>query len=266
MKIIKEAIAMGNGAAVYVPKEYSGRQVLVVVEENIEEIQKRIMSKLIPYLSNIIGVYLYGSYARKEQSIDSDIDVLVVTYTKEEHIKSELKDIDARIITLESIKKTAQNYPLFIIPMLREAVVFSNPLLLEEINKIQVDPRKFDWHLEEIERTIEIIESFLARDRTEKVSATYLVSIVIRLRACYLIQCILRNDKYTHQRFKQMLIKRELKENEIEEAQTLYREIRHKEETSLKVKRDNVQKFLELLKEYLQEIKNEKRKKTQKRN
>ena len=88
MKILKEVVSIGNGAAVYVPKEYSGREVLITLPEGIDEIKNRILRSLIEWMPNIIGVYLFGSYARKEEDMLSDIDILVVTQEKNEQIKS----------------------------------------------------------------------------------------------------------------------------------------------------------------------------------
>ena len=55
---------MGNGAAVYIPKEYSGREIVIILPEGIDEIKRRVLTNLIEFMPNIIGVYIYGSYAR----------------------------------------------------------------------------------------------------------------------------------------------------------------------------------------------------------
>ena len=117
MKIIKQAVEIGNGAAVYVPKEYKGKNVTIILPDGIYDIKKRILSELIDYMDNILGVYLYGSYARGEHTKESDIDILIIVKDKDENIKKILKNefsLDARIATLDSIKKSLKDIPLLI--------------------------------------------------------------------------------------------------------------------------------------------------------
>jgi len=57
-----------------------GQKVIIsLVEKTIEEIEDEILYILKPYLKHIQGIYLYGSYARNEQTPESDIDILVIT-------------------------------------------------------------------------------------------------------------------------------------------------------------------------------------------
>ena len=83
MRLIKKAVEIGNGAAVYVPKEYLGKEIVITLQESVQEIKKRVLTSLIEFMPNILGVYLYGSYARNEQTLDSDIDILVITKEKD---------------------------------------------------------------------------------------------------------------------------------------------------------------------------------------
>ena len=41
MRLVKKAVDIGNGAAVYVPKEYSGREIILLLPEGIQEIKQR---------------------------------------------------------------------------------------------------------------------------------------------------------------------------------------------------------------------------------
>jgi predicted nucleotidyltransferase len=45
----------------------------MILEETLEIVKKHIA------LAEIIGIYLVGSYARKEETNDSDIDLLIIT-------------------------------------------------------------------------------------------------------------------------------------------------------------------------------------------
>ena len=154
MKLIKKVIGIGNGAAVYVPKEYQGREVIIVLPEGISDIKGRVLQGLIEFMPNILGVYIYGSYARSEQGIDSDIDILIITKEKEKRIQNIVKGIDVRVMTLEDIKKSIKNLPALIMPILKEAKVFLNPLLIEELKASDVNFRKFKWNFQDIKRSL----------------------------------------------------------------------------------------------------------------
>lgn len=205
MKIVKQVIEIGNGAAVYVPKEYSGREVIVILPEGINEIKKRILTELIDYMDNILGVYIYGSYARNEQGKHSDIDVIVIIKSKDEGIKNILKDVDVRVITIEDLKKAIKETPLLIMPILKEAKTLINPLLLEELRSQEVDFRKFKWNFDDIKRIIGIIEKFIELDE-EDIASSHVYSLVMRIRGCYLIECLLKNKQFSNKNIKSLLI------------------------------------------------------------
>ena len=58
MKIVKKAVQIGNGAAVYVPKEYSGREVVVLVSEGVDELKERVLNLSITYKGGVSWVLL----------------------------------------------------------------------------------------------------------------------------------------------------------------------------------------------------------------
>ena len=133
MRLVKRVIEIGNGAAVYVPKEYKGKEVVVLLPEGIKEVKREVFSKLLEFMPNIMGVYLYGSYARSEETKDSDVDLLVIVQEKDDNLKNALKDFDARIITFKGVINSIENYPVLIIPILRESKALMNSGLLEEL-------------------------------------------------------------------------------------------------------------------------------------
>ena len=81
--ITKLVQKFGNSAHVVLPKEYIGKRIRFIAEpKTFDDIKSQVLEILKPYLENILGIYLYGSYARNEQIIDSDVDILVITNTK----------------------------------------------------------------------------------------------------------------------------------------------------------------------------------------
>ena len=77
-QIFRKVTLIGNGAHVFAPKEWAGEKVIIVRTPEIP-LRRKILKILEPHLEDILGVYLYGSYARGEQREDSDIDVLVIS-------------------------------------------------------------------------------------------------------------------------------------------------------------------------------------------
>ena len=61
-KIIRFAKPFGNGAHVFVPKEWIGEEI-VLVKPEVKSIKEKILSVINEHLDCIIGVYLYGSLA-----------------------------------------------------------------------------------------------------------------------------------------------------------------------------------------------------------
>src|SRR3990167_8964570 len=93
MELIKRTIKVGNSAGVLLPKKWLNSQVKVVLSPlNIEkDVLDILMEEKL--LNEILGVYLIGSYSRGEQTIESDIDILVITDNLEKRIKKERYDL-----------------------------------------------------------------------------------------------------------------------------------------------------------------------------
>ena len=77
--MIKEVKRFGNGAMVLLPKEWEGAKVDVVrALKTKEEIVDEVLEILKPHLPKVRGIYLVGSYTRGEQTLESDVDILVI--------------------------------------------------------------------------------------------------------------------------------------------------------------------------------------------
>lgn len=263
MKIIKKAVEIGNGAAVYVPREYNGREVVVILPENTEDIKRRILTSLIDYMPNILGVYVYGSYARGEQTEDSDIDILIITKNKDESIKKIMKDIDAIVLSYDELNRAIKNMPVFIAPILKEAKVLLNPLLLEELQKIKIDFKKFKWNFDDIKRIVKIIKTFIEIDE-EDISASHIYSLIIRIRACYIIECLLKGKDFSNKDVKDLLLKYKLKKEDIDKFFEIYRKIRNDEPAKISIKKEEILPLINILEEYSKKLENETKEKIRK--
>jgi len=66
MEISRNVSKWGNSAGVLLPKEWLGKEVNIILIDRTSEIKKEGFDILDSYLEDIIGIYLIGSYARKE--------------------------------------------------------------------------------------------------------------------------------------------------------------------------------------------------------
>ena len=253
MKLIKKAVEMGNGAAVYIPREYAGRQVVIVLPEGITDIKKRIIEKLADRMENIIGVYMFGSYARGESHLLSDIDVLIITKEEEKGLKQLFDDMDVRVITIEKIKKSIENLPAITVPILREAKTIINPALLDELRSAKINYRNFKWNFDDIKRVIKIIESFIDLDETD-ISASHIYSLIMRARVCFMIECLLKNRQFSNKALKDEMIKRGLNERLYEKYYSIYQRARDEEEIEGRIDKEEMINFISIIKKYMSEL------------
>ena len=256
MKLIKKAVVMGNGAAIYVPKEYSGKQVVIILPEGIEAIKRRIIEKLIDYMGNIVGVYLFGSYARNESHLLSDVDVLIITKDEDKSLKQLFDDIDVRVITLEKIKKSIERFPAITIPILKEAKTIINPLLLDELRNIKINYKNFKWNFDDIKRIIKIIETFIKVDE-EDISISHIYSLIMRARICYMIGCLLKNRQFSNKGLQIEMIRRGVDEKKYEKYYDIYRKVRGGEEVEGKIDKEEINYFISIIKKYASELEND---------
>ena len=265
MRLIKKAVEIGNGAAVYVPKEYLGMEIVVTLPDSVKDLKKRILTQLIEFMPNILGVYLYGSYARNEQERWSDVDILVVTKGKDANVKNALGDIDARIVPLNELKKTIQNYPVLIMPILNEAQVLLNPVLLDELKNSKIDFRKFNWNFEEIKGIVKIVEGFIELD-DKNIPSSLMYSLMMRIRVCYLAECLLENKPFSNKGVRKLLLNYGLKEKDAGRFFYIYRLVREDEAPKINVKKEEVLGLLKILNKYVKKIEDETKKKISKGN
>ena len=81
-ELIKPVIRVGNSAGILVPKAWINGKAKVELISRPVNIKKDIIEILEDYLEDILGIYLVGSYARKEETEKSDIDILAITDSK----------------------------------------------------------------------------------------------------------------------------------------------------------------------------------------
>lgn len=265
MRIIKKAIGIGNGAAVYVPKEYSGKQVVIILPEGVNEIKRRIIENLTDYMENIVGVYLFGSYARGESHSLSDIDVLVITKEEAKKLKSLFEDMDVRVTTLEKIKKSIDALPAITLPIIKEAKTIINPLLLEDLKNSKINYKNFRWNFDDIRRTLKIIETFVETDE-EDIALSHIYSLFMRARVCFMIHGLLRNKQFSNTGLRKELVRRGLDEKKYDSYYEVYRKVRDDEEVEGKINKEEIKYLINIIRKYSLELENETKKAARKGN
>ncbi len=259
MEIQKNVQKWGNSAGVLLPREWLGKEVQIILIDRTTEIKKEIFEMLDPFLSDIIGIYLTGSYARNEQREDSDIDIIAISNSTKKQIKSGKYDIS--IIALNSVKKTIKKNPILIVPRLMEAKSLLNNSLLEELKNIRINQDSFKSYLQETKRMIKINEEFLNLDKMQKKefldSIEIIYSLILRLRGIFLIKKILNKQAYSKKSFLKFL-ETSLDKEEIDKVYKVYKSIRDGTKIKEKIKIETAIKLIDLLKKYLKWLKEKK--------
>lgn len=201
MELIKNTIRVGNSAGVLLPKEFLNTQVKIILQPlDIEKDVLDILSER-NLLPNVVGVYLAGSYARNEQTIESDIDVLVITDKINDKIKKEKYDLMLVSKDLVDEKMKKNIFPL--LPMMIEAKPIINKLLLEDYLKTRITKDNIKWHIETTKSAMNVVREYirLAEETGKGVVDIGAYSLILRLRTIYLINCLRKNKKWTKKGF-----------------------------------------------------------------
>lgn len=250
-KIVQQ---IGNGAHIYLPKEMVGKKVLVtLVEKTIENIEEEIYEILKPYLKHIKGIYLHGSYARNEQTPDSDIDILIIT-DKKIQIKKKINEYEIISATEEEIEKTINNNAVLILPILKEAKPILNQQVIEKYKKEELTKKNTKWYIETTESSLKLAKYIIDEKYVKDMPGT-VYPLIMRLRGLYMIKSLIRNKKYSNKEVINYLVKKGISLEKAKQLDKMYREHRDKKtisRNSLDYK--DISKLYHIVHEYYQEI------------
>ena len=251
-QIVKKVVKSGNGGAVWVPKDWLGQEVVVILPEKPKlELKERIIHLLEPYLKDVLAVFIYGSYARHEETKDSDIDVMVIT--KDKYIKIKIKEPKLEITVFQSdkLKEAIQKYPILYYQIVREAEPLINAYILDEFKKIKIENKNFKNYLIETKEHFKSSKELLELDELDGEhvkSYSVIYSTILRLRGIFIINCILNNETFSNKLFKEWLIKEGISNHEIEQCYVVYRIVRdNKNIKNIKIKILIAEKLLNIM-------------------
>lgn len=247
-QLIKKASAIGNGAHIFVPKEWVGQEVVIVKSPLKEELIK-ILS---PYLEHIIGVYLYGSYARGEQTEESDIDVLVIA-DKKFKIREKGR-FDIIVINKEIIDEAPKINPILWFSMLRDAKPIINEALLFEMQKKSIDIKLFQDFIKSTKESQKSNKELIELDKkTKDVSSAVIYSLILRLRGIFLINKLLNNQKFNNELFRKWLINKT--KIDFNKVYKIYRAVRDdKKKIKIKITLEEEEKLYNLLESEIKKL------------
>ena len=197
--IIKKTRTVGTSSGVLLPKSWLGRNVVVTLhfpsqEEILNEVLTLARDKL--FLEEIKGIYIIGSYARGDFNAESDIDILVITSSKNGIIKKDNYEIN---IISESILLKNLKTNLYIQTAIKESVSLLNSDLIKKIKGLKIKLKTIKI-TSEIKRIIRINkEAILMYEK--KVPDGIIYSIVLRLRELFFLNCLIKKSNYNHKKF-----------------------------------------------------------------
>ncbi len=229
-KIVRK---FGNGGHIVLPKEYVGKRIRFMAEpKSFEDIKSEVLEILNPYLGNILGIYLYGSFARNEQTIDSDIDILAITSDKLK-ILDKIQGYSIVSATIKEIEKTLENNAVLILPIIKEGKTIVNPELLRKYDIINFNKKNTKRFIDSSIRVLKLNEKGLELD-FEIGSLVY--SLMLRIRGLLMIKFMLKNKSYSKALLFDYLDNNNFPKGKIKELYRIY----SSERDNIKVKESNI--------------------------
>ncbi|MDP3766138.1 MAG: DUF2080 family transposase-associated protein [Nanoarchaeota archaeon] len=244
----------GNSGHIILPKEYVGKRIRFIAEpKTFEDIKSEILEILKPYLGNIMGVYLYGSYSRDEQTIDSDIDILVITNTKLKVI-DQINDYSVVSITLKELENALNTNAVLILPIIKEAKTIINPILLEKYKEYTFTNSNIRLFVGSSIKALELNKKGLGLG-FEVGSIIY--SLMLRIRGLLMIKFELDNKLYSKSLLFNYLKNNGFLQSKIAELYKIYNQEKNNiriTESNI-IKKEDTIKLLNIAENLLKEVK-----------
>ena len=192
-ELMRPIVRVGNSAGVILPKEWlngKARIELIITPTNIK---KEIFEILEDYLQEIHGIYLAGSYARKEETEKSDIDVLAITSKINKRIAKGKYNII--LISQEEVETALKKNILPFLPMLIEAKPILNGELLNKLREVRLTEGNLRSHLEIVKSGLAVNREFikLNKELNEDSGDANSYSLILHLRSVYIVDCLIKN-------------------------------------------------------------------------
>lgn len=224
--------------------------------ELVKKDQKTILTETINILSQyiklkeIIGIYLVGSYARGEETKDSDIDILAITDDiDKEMISHGIYNI--LIVSSKLLNQKLNEDLLPIGPMIKEAKPLINEDYIKSI-EVNVTDRNVRWYLDTTRDKINLIKKSIEKSKNKKyIEGIVAYTLVLRIRTLYIIEKLIKNKNYSKKDFTELINKISGGEN----AYKAYLDVKKNSESSMRISLDEAEKLCSYLQKQLSDIK-----------
>jgi len=219
-QIIRKVTEIGNGAHIFAPREWLDEEVLIVrLKKSIKE---EIIKLAYPHLDKIIAVFLYGSHARNEQTEKSDVDVVVIS---KEPFELKKENFDIVVIPENKIKKAIELNPILLYSVINEAKPIINGNYLEILKREKIELKYFKNYIEETKRLIKINKSEISLYGGKEIAPNSVIySLMLRLRGIFIIDKLMKKEKFSNLEFKSWIIKNS--EADYEKVYKIYSSLR----------------------------------------
>lgn len=207
-EIVRPIVKVGNSGGVLVPRAWVHGMARVVLLEKKPEPEKELFGILEEHLPEIQALALSGSYARDEQTNESDVDVLAITHTINLRIRQGKYDI--LLVSESHLKQCLENNILPLLPMLVEARALLNREMIHHYQQVHLTNKNLSFHFETSASALAVVAAdfaLLREAEMNEVSAATVYSLVVRLRELYIIDCLLKNKRWSTKGFLVLLRK-----------------------------------------------------------
>ncbi len=211
-QLLKKAYKVGNSAGVVVPKEWMNGFVEVKLVEPPIRLDASSILKILQQenidTSRILGIAITGSYAKEEHTLDSDVDILVITDNLNKKINVGRYEII--ILSEEILKSQLENMGFPILPMILESKTIINKKLFEKYKKNKLNKKALKWLIDTTRSSIKISKeqtSILKELGEKKVSDNISYSLILRLRTIFIIEKLIKNKSWNKKDFLNLIKK-----------------------------------------------------------
>ena len=197
-------------------------------------------------LEGILGVSIYGSWARGEASQSSDYDLLIVVRDPScaKGLDQKPPGADVRVLGLEDVIALIKKDPIQIVPILRESVPVYGGELLEYLKNLKFDKGQLLASLHEALASIDLAEAIVSAGEDEEVDSALLYPPMLRFRQYCLVRSILEGIPGTLKQAEEIAEKHGLGKKEFRD---LYEAFRLEQRgVQIKIKKTRLLKFLKL--------------------
>ena len=248
---IKKTVKAGNSSAVILPRAWLNQEVRVeLLKKNPETILLDVINTAKKHieLKKIIGIYLVGSYARGEESKDSDIDVMVISSNIDREMIHE-GFYNILIVSEELLNQKLKQNLFPVGQMIKEAKPLINSSYLNLI-EVKVTKKNVKWFIDTTKEKLKLIRKFLKKT-DEKTDNRIIYTLVLRIRTLYIIQKLVNNQNYSKKDFINLIIRISGSNNAYES----YLIIKNNSEETGKASKKEAEKLYYYLEKQLENVK-----------